>query len=111
MLHRHQGDFINLSELGFLYADFATPPPTGLPLWLDEGISFFDVQVPLLTSGIVDRKPRVILLQDAFDHVDPTLHDRIAAYYARHGYTKLFSAEALRRDRKTDVFVRQPGDG
>ncbi len=111
LLNRHQGDFINLSELGFLYADFATPPPTGLPLWLDEGISFFDVQVPLLTSGIVDREPRVILLQDAFDHADPTLHDRIGAYYARHGYSKLFSAEAPRRDRKIDVFVRQPVDG
>ena len=57
------------------------------------------------------REPRVILLQDAFDHADPTLHDRIVVYYARHGYTKLFSAEAPRRDWKIDVFVRQPGDG
>jgi len=102
------GDFVNLSELTFLYADFRVAPPKGLPLWFDYGISFFEAEMALLTAGIVARAPAVILLQDAHSHADPAVHKRLASYYLAHGYALAFRAEAPRADRPILVLTRNP---
>jgi len=99
--------FINMSELTFLYADFSVEPPVGFPLWFDHGISFFDAQYPFLTTELVARAPRVILLQDAHNHKDEGLQARLRDYYEANGYEMAFSARAPRPDRNIDVFVLQ----
>jgi hypothetical protein len=101
-------NFVNLSELSFLYQDFDQPPPEGLPLWFDHGISFQDAHIGLLTDGVVARGPEVILLQDAHDHGDRELHGKLSTYYREHGYRIAFEVRAPRRaERPITVFVRR----
>ncbi len=101
------GSFIALTSYGFIYADFDQAPPTRLPLWFDHGISFFDAQITDLTEGVVARRAEVLLVQDAHDHFDRSMHDRVVEYFLGHGYERVMRAEAPRTDRPIEVLARK----
>ncbi len=107
LIHERGGSFVAFTSYGFIYADFDRPPPTGLPLWFDHGIFFFDDQIAELTEGIVARKPGLLLVQDAHDHLYRNLHRRVVDYYLAHGDERVMRAQSPRTDRPIEVLARK----
>ena len=53
------------------------------------------------------RRAEVLLVQDAHDHFDRSMHDRVVEYFLGHGYERVMRAEAPRTDRPIEVLARK----
>ncbi len=94
VIEENDNDFISLTEYTFLYCDYGKEPPKRLPLWFDEGISFFNENVPEIINAIKANNPKVILLQDPHVHEDRTMNRRFEEEFISMGYVKIGLVDA-----------------
>lgn len=107
VIQAHGGNFINLTEYTFLYADFKQIPPAGFPLWFDNGVTLFELQKQWLGPEIIRRQPQVLLLQNTYDRPQNGLVQSLLPYVLAHGYEQAFIAPAAVKDREIWVLTRK----
>ncbi len=91
VIEENNHDFISITEYTFLYCDYGKEPPKNLPLWFDEGVSFFEENVEDIIKTIKLNKPQVILLQDPHGHEDPSLNEKFEESFIKSGYVKKYT--------------------
>ena len=107
LLESRKGKFFNMSEYTFLYPDFHQLPPVGYPLWFDYGVSFAGAEMSLLQEGLIQKRPALILLQQAVEHEDPQPKESLLHYYKEHGYHEILQASAPVDQKKIAVLFRK----
>lgn len=93
-IREYDGNFFNMSEYEFLYTDFKVRPPAGVPLWFDQGTSYFDRDISNLKEYIAAKKPGLILLQDPHTNDWRPLKIHLFYYFIDVGYHKLYHMSA-----------------
>lgn len=96
IINENNNNFFNMTEYTFLYSDFDVIPPVNYPLYFRNGMSFFDDQISLITDKLLEKQPKIILLQDAHGHFDANLHNDLMSFYSNHGYRLIDSLESAK---------------
>ncbi|VVB78740.1 Uncharacterised protein [uncultured archaeon] len=86
IIDENNKSFVSITEYSFLYCDYNLNPPKKVPIWWDEGISFFKQNIPELLDAITDSNPKIILYQDPHGHTDPKTNDLFMQGFYSKGY-------------------------
>ena len=98
--------FITLTEYSFLYCDYNKEPPKNLPVWFDEGISFFPENINNIAETIIKENPRIIFIQDAHGHDDPELNEKLIELFISKGWDKKEEIEVGKADASIIALIK-----
>lgn len=86
-IQESNNDFVVMGEYQFLYCDFKTLPPKGLPLWLHESITFNkEKDLPWIEEYFGKNRPKLVIEQI---YAQNSTREEFGDYLRSKGYTKI----------------------